>query len=387
MEKVRIGVIGCGVMGRSHLTKLKEVPLAELTAVADAFPESARKAGAEFGVPAYGDYRELISSGRCDAVLIATPHYFHPEIGLAAFQAGLHVLCEKPIAVTVREADALVAAAEKSGRVFAVNFQMRTVPEIRFARRLLAEGRLGEIRRTMVVENAYRTQAYYDSAGWRGTWIGEGGGVLINQAPHGIDLFLLLGGLPSRVLARTRTSRHDIEVEDEACALLEYPNGAWGYYYASTSELPIGHRIEVVGDRDRLVYSIRDDQYRELKFQSFNPPLSKHISQSPEMWTGVELKDEPIELPAVETGHGEIIRNFCAAILHGEALLSPGREGLWSVEFINSLILSGHRGREVSWPTPRDEYDQLLAELKKNSRLRQVAPKTASKGAPGVDRI
>ena len=368
MERVKMGVVGCGGMGQTHIKSINELPEAQLAAVSDADPETAKKVGAENNVPYFDDCRKLIKNGLCDAVLIATPHYFHHEIGIAAFKSGLHVLSEKPITVTVAAADAFLSAARKSRKVFGVMFQQRTLPEVRLAREIIKSGRLGEIKRTLMINPHYRSQAYYNSAGWRGTWLGEGGGVLLNQSPHGIDLFMLLAGLPSRVTAKTRTRMHRIEVEDEAAALLEYPNGAWGYYYTSTCEnftSPIF--MEIVGDNGKIVLTDK-----EVKLFMFNPPISKHNAASKKMWAGPEVKEEKLGLPKSETGPKEIVRNFCAAILDREELIAPGAEGLWSVEFINALILSGKKNKPVDIPVNRKEYDKLLDGLKKKSKAKKV---------------
>ena len=366
-EKVRIGVIGLGGMGQEHIIRIKDIPEAELTAVSDIDPELTKKSSDENKVPGFTDYKKLLASTLIDAVLIATPHYFHPEIGIAAMEAGIHCLSEKPIAVSVDAADKFVQAARKNKRVFAVMYQYRTLPEVRLARKIIESGRLGQIRRTCMIEPNYRTQAYYDSAGWRATWKGEGGGVLINQAPHGIDLFLLLGGLPSRVTAREQTRLHRIEVEDEAAALLEYPNRAWGYYYTSTNEVPVGVFREISGDNGKLVY-----QNGLLKLYSLKSPIPEFTFSSREMWASPEVIEEELELPQCETGHKEIIRNFCRSILFGEKLIAPGEEGIWTVEFFNALILSGKKNEPVDIPVNRGEYEDLLQSLKKISREKKV---------------
>lgn len=366
-EKVRIGVIGLGGMGQEHIIRIKDIPEAELTAVSDIDPELTKKSSDENKVPGFTDYKKLLASTLIDAVLIATPHYFHPEIGIAAMEAGIHCLSEKPIAVSVDAADKFVQAARKNKRVFAVMYQYRTLPEVRLARKIIESGRLGQIRRTCMIEPNYRTQAYYDSAGWRATWKGEGGGVLINQAPHGIDLFLLLGGLPSRVTAREHTRLHRIEVEDEAAALLEYPNRAWGYYYTSTNEVPVGVFMEISGDNGKLVY-----QNGLLKLYSLKSPIPEFTFSSREMWASPEVIEEELELPQCETGHKEIIRNFCRSILFGEKLIAPGKEGIWTVEFFNALILSGKKNKSVDIPVNRGEYEDLLQSLKKISGEKKV---------------
>jgi len=367
MEKVRIGVIGVGGMGQAHINKIKETPEAELTAVSDVDSEITKKISQEHKVPGFTDYEKLLKSDLTDAVLIATPHYFHPEIGIKVMERGIHCLSEKPIAVSVAAADKFLQAAAKSGVVFAVMYQQRTLPEIRLAKKLIKSGRLGKIRRTSLIEPNYRTQAYYDSGSWRATWKGEGGGVLINQAPHGIDLFLLLGGLPARVTAKVRTHLHEIEVEDEATALLEYPNGAWGYYYTTTNEVPTVTSMEISGDKGKLLY--QDDL---LKFYSFESSIPEFTFSSKDMWASPEVAEEELELPQYETGHKEIIRNFCRSILFKEELIAPGKEGIWSVEFINALILSGKKNKPVDIPVNRQEYEELLEDLKKTSREKKV---------------
>lgn len=366
-EKVRIALIGLGGMGQGHIVRIKDIPEAELTAVSDIDPELTKKSSDENRVPGFADCKKLLASTLIDAVLIATPHYFHPEIGIAAMEAGIHCLSEKPIAVSVDAADKFVEAARKNKRVFAVMYQYRTLPEVRLARKIIESGRLGQIRRTCMIEPNYRTQAYYDSAGWRATWKGEGGGVLINQAPHGIDLFLLLGGLPSRVTAREHTRLHRIEVEDEAAALLEYPNRAWGYYYTSTNEVPVGVFMEISGDKGKLVY-----QNGLLKLYSLKSPIPEFTFSSREMWASPEVIEEELELPQCETGHKEIIRNFCRSILFGEKLIAPGEEGIWTVEFFNALILSGKKNEPVDIPVNRGEYEDFLQSLKNISGEKKV---------------
>ncbi len=367
MEKVRFGVIGVGGMGSAHAKIIKELEETELTAVSDMDKETADKVSKEYAVASFTDYKKLIESGLVDAVIVATPHYFHPSIGVAAMEAGIHVLVEKPIAVSVKGADTLLKAAKRTGKVFGVMYQSRTLPTIRVARKIIESGRLGEIRRTCMINPDYRSQAYYDSGTWRATWIGEGGGVLINQAPHGIDLFMLLGGMPSRVTARVRTRLHDIEVEDEADGLLEYPNGAWGYYFTSTDEAPSGRRIEIAGDKGKLIL-----ENETLKFYSLKTSIPEFTVKNTAMWGAPEVIEEKLELPECETGHKAITRNFARCILYGEKLLSPGEDGIKSVEFINALILSGKKNKPVDIPVDREEYEELLESLKKSSKEKKI---------------
>ena len=368
MKKVRMGIIGLGGMGQQHVRFVRELPEAELTAVSDIDEKITKEISEKYKVPGFVDSRELLESGLVDAVLIATPHYFHPPIGISAMERGIHCLSEKPIAVSVKEGDRFVEASRKNNVVFGVMHQYRTLPEIRLARKIVESGKLGEIRRTCSVNLWYRSQAYYETASWRGTWSGEGGGVLINQAPHSIDLFLLLGGLPSTVTAKTRTRLHDIEVEDEVSALLEYPNGAWGYYYITVNEpSPYSTFIEISGDSGKLVY-----QDNSLKFYSFHPSIPEFTFSTKDMWASPQIVEEKLDLPSCETGHKEIIRNFCRAILYGEELIAPGEEGLWTVEFINAPILSGKKDKPVDIPVNREEYEELLESLRRSSQEKKV---------------
>jgi len=323
MEKVRLGVIGLGGMGQGHLRSIKEVQEAELTAVSDIDPEINKKISEEYGVPGFTNYEELLESKLVDAVLIATPHYFHPEIGIAAMRRGIHCLSEKPIAVSVSDADRFVEEAQRSGVVFSVMYQQRTLPQVRLARKIMESGRLGQIRRTCMIEPNYRSQAYYDSATWRATWKGT--------------------------------------------ALLEYPNGAWGYYYSTTNEAPRTSFMEICGDNGKMVY-----QGGLLKLYSLKTSIPEFTFSAKEMWASPEVVEEKLELPQCETGHKEIIRNFCRSILFKEKLIASGEQGIWSVEFINALILSGKKGKPVDIPVDREEYEELLNGLKKISRERKI---------------
>ncbi|HLK56538.1 MAG TPA: Gfo/Idh/MocA family oxidoreductase, partial [Chthonomonadaceae bacterium] len=219
--------------------------------------------------------------------------------------------------------------------------------------------------RTSLVMGWYRSQAYYDSGGWRATWTGEGGGVLINQAPHYLDLFTWLGGLPLKITGQTRTRLHDIEVEDEAFATLEYENGAHGYLYASTTEAPNQNMLEICGDRGKLILD-----NGKLKVYTLDRALREFTQNSTEMWAGPKAKEVPVELPAegAMKAHGAITQNLARAILYNEPLMSPGEEGLNAVEMINGIILAGKTGRTVSVPVARAEYDALIEKLKASSQ-------------------
>lgn len=362
-DRVRCGVVGVGGMGSGHLAIIPKLEEVELTAVADTDEKALRSAAEKTGVRGFKRHEDLLESGLVDMVLIATPHYFHPPIAIDAFSRGIHVLSEKPLSVTVSQADAMIAAARKSGKKFGIMYQMRTSPVNQAVHRLIQGGALGEIYRTAMIMGWYRSQAYYDSGGWRATWSGEGGGVLINQAPHLLDLFSWLAGLPSRITGNTRTRLHHIEVEDEAYALLDYPNGAHGYLYASTTEVPGQDHIEICGDRGKLM--IRGGK---ATFWKVDGSISEHNAASTEMWGSPKAPEQPLEIPEGQEGHGVITRNFARSILYNEPLIAPGEEGLNAVELINGIILSGKTNRPVDVPVDRKAYDALIEKLRSESR-------------------
>lgn len=366
-EQVRFGIVGVGGMGSGHVGMLARIAETRVTAVCDVDAEALKKATDKSGARGFASHAELLDSGLVDAIIIATPHYFHPPIAIDAFQRGIHVLSEKPLGVTVRSVDGMIEAARKSGCRFGVMFQMRAEPQNQAARQIVQSGALGNIYRTSLTMGWYRTQAYYNSGGWRATWAGEGGGVLINQAPHLLDLFTWLAGLPVEVTGTTRTRLHDIEVEDEAFATLAYANGAHGYLYASTTEQPGHQLLEICGDQGKLLI-----HGSKLQHWRVNPPLSRYTRESTEMWSSPEVQEVPIDMPPAPEpgGHSAITQNFARCILQGDALISPGEEGLNAVEMINAIILSSKNGRPQPVPVDRDAYEGLIQELKESSRAK-----------------
>lgn len=364
---VRMGVVGVGGMGQGHCKTMKGVEEMKLTAVCDIDPVTAEKVGAEHGVPWFQRHRDLIRSGLCDAVLIATPHPPRPPIAIDAMKAGLHVLSEKPLSERVSTADKMIAAARETGVVFAVDFQRRTEPAFKKAIELVRSGVLGQVYRRTLISPEYRSQAYYDSGGWRATWAGEGGGVMMNQSPHVLDLFILLGGMPCRVTGNTETRLHHIEVEDLAEASLVYPDGGTGHFYCSTCEAGPGQMIEIFGDEGKLCW--RNGQ---LKLYRFDPPIAEFTRTSEKMWGGPKCEEVEVEVPDGPRGHINILRNFARSILFGEPLVSPGAEGIRSLELANAVWLSAYRGRPVDLPLSRPAYDRFLARMRRESTFEKT---------------
>ncbi len=355
-DRVRLGVIGVGFMGHTHCADMHKVSEVTLTAVCDGYEPNARKAGEEFQVPAFTHHRELIRSGLCDAVLISTPHPIRPPMAIDAMNAGLHLLSEKPLAECVSAADRMVRAARARNVAFAVMFQRRFDPVFRAAQQWIEAGRLGELCRATMICLEYRPQSYYRQGQWRATWVGEGGGVMINQAPHLIDLFIRLAGMPIEVLGRCETRLHKIETEDHAEAMLRYPGGATGYFICSTNESAPGQMIELSGTRGKLCY--RDGV---LTLHEFSESVPKFTMNAEHVWSAPECRNVTPEIPAAEWGHTDIIRNFARHLLHGEPLVAPGEEGLQSLELANAVWLSSDLGKAVNLPLSRRAYDSFLA--------------------------
>ncbi len=360
--QVRIGVIGVGGMGSSHCGVMGKAPEARLCAVCDISESTARAVGEKHQVPYFTSPMELIRSKLCDAVIVATPHPARPEIAIDAMRAGLHVLSEKPLSERVSTADKMIKTAAQKGVALAIMFQRRLEPAFAKALELVKSGALGTVWRTTMISPEYRTQAYYDSGSWRATWGGEGGGVMMNQGPHILDLFIQLGGRPSEVLGRCETRLHKIEVEDLAEAMLRYPDGGSGYIYCSTNELGPGQMIEVFGTHGKLCY--RDGQ---LRFYRFSEPVPEFTFRTEKAWSTPECTEVPLEMPAIESGHHAILRNFCRHLLHGEPLVSPGEDGLAPLELANAAYLSSHLGKPVKLPLNRKAYDRFLARKRAGS--------------------
>jgi predicted dehydrogenase len=356
MNNIRIGVIGLGNMGRGHARNILEnkVPGLQLTAVTDAV---AKAAEAVPEVPFLPTPEAMLASGKVDAVLIATPHFSHTTIGIAALEAGLHVLVEKPISVHKADAEKLIAAHTNPKQVFAAMFNQRTDPYYIKIREMVRDGTLGPVRRiSWIITNWFRSAAYYASGSWRATWEGEGGGILLNQCPHNLDLYSWMFGQPDRVRAFCQFGRyHDIEVEDDVTGYFEYNNGTNATFIATTGEAPGTNRLEIAAENGRLV--MENDK---LLFTENEMPTSEFSRTTKESFAAPKTTERVIEV----SGHGDqhigIMRNFVEAIANGTPLIAPAAEGILSIELANAMLLSSFEDRPVDLPMSGAVYEQAL---------------------------
>ena len=378
MKNVRLAIVGAGIVGAFHVKNLLagKVDRCELSAICDNDDTRRRAFDTTPGVKQFHDFNELLKSDSVDAVLIATPHYQHTSQGISALEAGLHVLVEKPISVHKADCERLIAAHRNQEQVFATMFQQRTMPVYRKLRDLLAGEELGQLTRiNWTCTGWFRSDAYYASSAWRATWHGEGGGVLLNQCPHQIDLMTWMFGMPSRVRGFCGFGKyHNISVEDEVTAYMEYPNGATGVFIANTSEAPGANRLEVCGDMGRIVIEKGHLHWtrNEQPMLEFLHTTDK-ISGKPATW------EIDIPLAGNRGGHVTIIQNFVDAILDGAELIAPAQEGIKSVELANAMIYSSLMEKPVDLPLDGAEYERLLESLIRRE-------KGAGKSSTGNDR-
>lgn len=375
MEKVRFGIVGIGNMGSGHVRRFVdgEVKGAELTAVCDIKPDRLEWVksyceGKEKPTPKlYDDCIKMLDSGDIDAILIAVPHYDHPVLGIEAFHRKIHVLCEKPISVYTKAIPEFIEAAKESGCAFGLMFNQRTDKYYQKMHDMIANGELGELKRCVwIITDWYRTQAYYNSGGWRATWAGEGGGVLLNQCPHNLDLWQWIFGMPSRIRAFCQFGKyHDIEVEDNVTAYAEYPNGATGVFITTTGEFPGTNRLEISGTRGKLVREGSGLKFyrTEVDEREFNATTDNGFGKIP-----YEVIDVTVE--GRGGAHTEICQNFTDHILNGTPLIAPGEEGIRGLSISNAMMLSTWKEDWVELPNDGEEFWAHLQEKIKTSKIK-----------------
>ena len=350
MQPLKFGIIGVGGMGGGHAKNLVQMEEAELVAVADVDDETAQRVAGQTGARAFTDGERLIREAGVEAVIIATPHYFHPPLAQCAAQHGVHVLSEKPVGVSVAAADAMIESCKAAGVLLGVMFQQRTEASRRKMKQMLGDGVLGDLHRVSMAVPWYRSQAYYDSGSWRGTWKGEGGGILMNQAPHSLDQFVWLGGVPRTVQGIAGTRLHNVEVETTALSIFDYGDGKVGWLYVSTAEVPGGERIEVAGDQGILLW-----ESGKLRHFVLEGSLAEHLRTSTAMFGSPKGAWHDIEVEKQPAGHTEVVKAFVRAVRENDEslLVATGQDGLAALELGNAMLLAGYTRREVQLPLDR----------------------------------
>ncbi len=379
MSKVRLGIIGVGNMGTGHAENILAglCPEIEITAVADRRASRREWAAARLpGVRIFSEGEELIASGACDAVLISVPHYQHPTLAISAFGHGLHAMVEKPAGVYTLQVREMIAAADRHPELtFGMMFNQRTNCVYRKLKEMIDGGELGRIKRvSWLITDWYRTQFYYDSGAWRATWKGEGGGVLLNQCPHQLDLLQWLCGLPVRVRAFCHEGKwHDIEVEDDVTAYLEFENGSTGVFVTTTGDAPGTNRLEVTGSRGKVVC-----EDNELTFWRNKVDEREWLVTCKEGFRKPDCEKITVETDGQNPQHPAVLNAFAAHILRGEPLVADGREGLRGLMLSNAMHLSSWLGREVTLPVDEELFLRLLNERCSTSRLKEEKDVTIS---------
>jgi predicted dehydrogenase len=373
--KIKIAVIGVGVMGSMHVEDIHQLKNTELAAICDIDTARADRYAGKFGVAAYYDHRDMLAKENLDAVIIATPHYDHPQIAMDAFERGIHVMTEKPIAVYAKAAREMITAYKQAKNkfpnlVFAIMFQQRTYGFWKKIKSMIDDVELGRlVRATWIITDWFRTQSYYDNGGWRATWKGEGGGVLLNQCPHNLDLYQWFVGMPQKVTGFASIGKyHNIEVEDEVTAYLEYENGMIGHILTSTAESPGTNRLEIVGEKGKLLFE--GDQ---LTFYRNRYSMFDQIKNSTSGYEYVE--NWVIEVPYRhhgQMGHRLMTENFANAVLNGEELIAPAEEGINSLILGNAIMFSSFLGHPVEIPMDEGAYAAKLHELIEKSSFQKV---------------
>lgn len=365
MEKVRFGIVGCGNMGSTHAKNFADGKIENgyVTAACDINPTKLEKFKERFGehIKCFTDAEEMFKSGACDVVMICTPHYIHPDLAIMALDNDLHCIVEKPAGVYTLQVKKMLERAEKSDKILGIMFNQRTNPAFKKMREMILAGKIGEIKRTnWIITNWYRTQFYYDTGAWRATWVGEGGGVLYNQAPHQLDLFQwIVGMMPSRLRAFCHFGKwHNIEVEDDVTCYCEYPNGATGVFITTTADSPGANRFEVTGTKGTLLFENDKLYFTELKVDEREHCMNVETGfQHPE-----HLPTVDIELEGETTGHWGICSNIANAILGLEEVYAPAKDGINGVMLANAMLLSTWQDKMIELPF---DDELFYEELKK----------------------
>lgn len=380
MSKIKLGVVGYGNMGTTHVNNVMtgKVPQMEIAAVCDTDPERLKVLNEKFPyIPTFSDAEELFDSGLCDVVLIAVPHYGHCPLTIKAFEKGLNVITEKPAGVYTKQVLEMNEAAKKSGKLFGIMYNQRTNPVYKKIKDMYEKGELGNIKRiTWIITDWYRSQCYHDSSLWRSTWKDEGGGALINQNPHQLDLWQWVFGMPDKIYSHVSFGKYyDIEVEDDVCAIMQYDNGIVGQYITSTGEAPGTNRLEIACDMGQVVVENNKITFRRnvVSEREFNKSNKAPFAR-PEIWN--------CEIPVDPSGgewHVGILKNYSDALLNGTELLAPGEEGIKGLTISNAIHLSAWTGKVVDTKNfDHDLFYSILKEKIKSSKEKSNVKKVIS---------
>ena len=378
MEKVRIGIVGIGNMGSWHTKFAWESEFCTLAAVCDTDPKAFDRVHgpAKESTPCFTDYDEFLAKGNAELILISVPHYDHPDLAIRAMNAGKHILVEKPIAVHKAAAQKLLDEGKKHPElVQSAMFCQRAIGAHQKIKQLIDSGELGKITRVnWIITDWFRTQHYYNSGDWRASWRGEGGGVLLNQCPHQLDMMQWFFGMPNKVRAAVKFGKyHDIEVEDEVNAYLEYEDGKVGNFIASTGEMPGTNRLEITAERGRLVYEggVLTFLRNEVETSVYCRTASTGFGKAP-AWT-CQIPYEKETLPV----HQIIMDNVAQAIRNGTPLIAPMAEGIRGLELGNAMLLSGWRDSDITLPMDGEDFENRLNQLIATSRYQKKSAEKA----------
>ncbi len=381
MKKIRLGIIGCGNIGKVHTDNIVNgnCPEVELSAVCDLkkerLDEILEKAP---DVSVFYDAEQMMDSGKIDSVLVAVPHYDHPKYAIMAMKKGLNVLIEKPAGVYTKQVKEMNEVAKDAGVVFAIMMNQRTNCVYRKMREIVKSGVLGEIKRTnLIITDWYRPQVYYDSGDWRATWSGEGGGVLLNQCPHNLDLWQWICGMPTKIHAKLHYGKwHDVEIEDDVSAYCEYANGATGVFVTTTGDTPGTNRFEITLEGGKLI--AEDGKLKMWKNDVFEKEFSK-TNDNPFARPGFEYSE--VETDGYNPQHKGVLNQFADAILHGGELVARGEEGINGLTISNAMHLSAWLGKEIDLT----EFDDELFYSELQKRVATSRRKTTTREVGAVD--
>ena len=374
MDFVKFGIVGIGNMGSCHVKFVEAIPNAKLTSVCDINPAAFDRIAPEIRekIKCFTDVDTFLAEGDVDAVIVAVPHYSHPDVAIKAMNAGKHIIVEKPIAVHKAEAERLIAEGNKHPElVKSLMFNQRTIPAHVKIKEMIDNGTLGKITRVnWIITDWFRTQRYYDSGDWRATWRGEGGGVLINQCPHQLDLWQWFFGMPKTIRSSVKFGKyHDIEVEDEVNTYMEYEDGKIGNFIASTGEMPGTNRLEITGDKGRLVYEKGEIQfiYNEIPTSEFCKTAEVSFGLSDSWDSKIQIYGADNTTPQ----HQKVLANVADAIQKGTPLIAPMEEGIRGLELGNSMLLSGLLDKTLTLPIDSALYASELEKLIATSRYQK----------------